>query len=228
MAGWGEFALAMAVFLGSHALTARPGLKAPLVARLGQAGFGLAYSLLSLALLGWVIVAAGRAPSVALWLPAPWQAGLALAMMLAACLLAAHAIAGVNPLSFGSRAAPFDPAQPGVAGVSRHPVLLALALWAFAHLIANGDLAHLLLFAPLGLFALIGMTAIDRRKRRTLANWPVLARNTSLLPLASLVTGRWRPGLPPLVPTLAGLAAWALLIWLHPAVIGADPLVWWR
>lgn len=224
MEGWGNFALSMAVFIGSHALTARPGVKAPLVARLGRAGFGLAYSALSVALLVWVIAAAGRAPYVPLWDPAPWQAWLALALMLAACLLVAGAITGRNPLSFGSRTAPFDPARPGIAGVARHPVLLALALWALAHAIANGDLAHQLLFVPMALFALAGMAAIDRRKRREMPEWENLAYRTSLLPLAALLTGRWRPGPPPLWPVLAGVAAWALLVWLHPWVIGVDPL----
>ena len=226
MGGWTNFALAMAVFVGSHALTARPGLKAPLVALLGRAGFGLAYSVLSLALLTWVIVAAGRAPFVPLWAPAPWQAWLALALMLAACQLAAHAVAGVNPFSFGSRAAPFDPERPGIAGVTRHPVLWALALWALAHLLANGDLAHLMLFAPMTLFALAGMPAIDRRKRRQMADWPRLARNTSLLPFAALARRRHPLAAPATGPTLAGLAVWIALILLHPPVIGVDPLAW--
>ncbi len=226
MAGWMNFALAMAVFVGSHALTARPGLKAPLVALLGRAGFGLAYSVLSLALLTWVIVAAGRAPFVPLWAPAPWQAWLALALMLAACQLVAHAVVGVNPFSFGSRAAPFDPERPGIAGVTRHPVLWALALWALAHLLANGDLAHLLLFAPMALFALAGMPAIDRRKQRQMADWPRLARNTSLVPFAALARQRRPLAAPAMGPTLAGLAAWVALILLHPPVIGVDPLAW--
>lgn len=226
MGGWMNFALAMAVFVGSHALTARPGLKAPLVALLGRAGFGLAYSVLSLALLTWVIVAAGRAPFVPLWAPAPWQAWLALALMLAACQLVAHAVVGVNPFSFGSRAAPFDPERPGIAGVTRHPVLWALALWALAHLLANGDLAHLLLFAPMVLFALAGMPAIDRRKQRQMADWPRLARNTSLVPFAALAHQRRPLAAPAMGPTLAGLAAWVALILLHPPVIGVDPLAW--
>ena len=175
-------------------------------------------------LLTWIIIAAGRAPYVPLWDFAPWQAWSALALMLAASLLAAHALAGVNPLSFGSRMTPFDPAHPGIAGVARHPVLWALALWAIAHLVANGDVAHVLLFAPMALFALLGMAMIDRRKRRTMPDWAALARNTALVPLAPLFTGRWHPGSPPLWPTLAGLGAWALLIWLHPMVIGPDPL----
>ncbi|HPD93627.1 MAG: NnrU family protein [Rhodobacter sp.] len=224
MAEWSEFAGAMLVFIGSHALTARPAWKSALVARLGHAGFGLLYSALSIGLLAWVIVAAGRAPFVPLWPPGRWQVWLALGLMLAASLLGAGALGGVNPLSFGSRGAPFDPEHPGIAGIHRHPLLLALALWALAHLIANGDLAHVLLFGPMGVFALLGMAAIDRRKRRTLPDWHRLARNTSLIPLAPLLTGRWRPGRFALPEAVAGVLVWALLLWLHPMVIGPDPL----
>lgn len=227
MQDWGGFALAMAVFLGAHALPVQPRLKAPVVALLGRAGFGAAYSLLSTGLLIWVIVAAGHAPYVALWYPAVWQNHLALMLMLVACLLVAYAIAGRNPFSFGSRAAPFDPEAPGIAGVSRHPVLLALALWGFAHLIANGDLAHVLLFGVMGGFALLGMPMIDRRKRRDWGpqDWQTKAQRTSLIPLSALITGRWRPrSWPALKPGLIGVAVWAALLALHPLVIGVTPL----
>jgi uncharacterized membrane protein len=226
MTPWLPFALSMTVFLLAHAIPTRPRVKAALVARLGAAGFGIGYSLLSTGLLVWVIVAAGRAPYLPLWGFGPTQAVLALVLMLLACLLTGYAIAGRNPLSFGSRAAPFDPGRPGIAGVSRHPVLLALALWAVAHLIANGDLAHVVLFGVMGVFALAGMPLIDRRKRRQMgADWTRLAAATSGVPLAALVSGRWHPrGAPPLAPGLAGLAVWGALLVLHAPVIGVDPL----
>jgi uncharacterized membrane protein len=227
MQGWLEFAAAMVVFLGAHAIPVRPRLKAPLVALLGRAGFGIAYSALSIGLLTWLIVAAGRAPYLPLWGFAPWQSHAALTLMLAACLLAAYAIAGVNPLSFGSRGAPFNPARPGIAGVSRHPVLLALALWGAAHLLANGDLAHVILFGTMTGFALLGMPLIDRRKRRDMGpdNWREQTRATSLVPFAALLAGRWRPGAgPSWRPALVAVAVWAVLIALHPEVIGVDPL----
>jgi len=226
MQGWGGFALAVAVFLGAHVIPVRPGIKGPLVAMLGRAGFGVAYSVLSTALLIWVIVAAGRAPYVALWSPAVWQNHLALLMMLAASLLTAYAIAGRNPFSFGSRADPFDPERPGIAGVSRHPVLLALALWGCAHLIANGDMAHVLLFGMMGGFAVLGMAIIDRRKRREwgVEVWQARARRTSLIPLSALFTGRWRPTWPAVLPGVIGGGVWAALIWAHPYVIGVNPL----
>jgi len=227
MQDWTGFALAMAVFLAAHAIPVQPRLKGPLVAVLGRTGFGLAYSALSIALLIWVIVAAGRAPWVPLWYAAPWQTYAAVVLMAVASVLTAYAIAGINPFSFGSRAAPFDPAHPGIAGVSRHPVLLALALWAFAHLLANGAVAHVILFGVMGVFALLGMAMIDRRKRRDWGAqaWQTRAQNTSLIPFSALITGRWRPrGRPAVVPGILGLVVWAALLVLHPMVIGVAPL----
>ncbi len=45
----------------------------------------------------------------------------------------------------------------------RHPQLSAVALWAFAHLLANGDSRSLLLFGTLGIWAVIEMVMINRR-----------------------------------------------------------------
>jgi len=228
MQDWAGFTLAMVVFLAAHALPVQPRLKGPIVARLGRAGFGMAYSMLSIGLLVWVIVAARRAPWVPLWASADWQVYAALVLMLAACLLTAYAIAGRNPLSFGSRAAPFDPDRPGIAGVSRHPVLLALALWSLAHLLVNGDTAHVVLFGTMGGFAVLGMWLIDRRKRRDWGAqvWQAQAARTSVLPLSALLSGRWLPQeRPGIWPGVAGLIVWTGLLLLHPAVIGADPLL---
>ncbi len=59
LADWAEFAVALGLFLGSHRIPAIAGLKGRLVSALGPAGYGLAFSALSLGLLVWVIAAAG-------------------------------------------------------------------------------------------------------------------------------------------------------------------------
>lgn len=79
--GWPEFAAALGVFLVSHAVPVRPPVKPWLVGLLGQRGFTLGYSLLSLAVLAWLIAAAGRAPFVMLWAWKPWHNHLVLAVM---------------------------------------------------------------------------------------------------------------------------------------------------
>ncbi|EEW26057.1 NnrUfamily protein [Rhodobacter ferrooxidans] len=227
MQDWGGFALAIAAFFASHAVPVRPAVKAWLVARLGRSGFGMAYGLLSLVMLAWVIQAAWAAPFVVLWDQAIWQRWLVNAVMLAAVLLAAFAIGAVNPFSFGGRSSGFDPERPGIAGVSRHPLLLVLLLWAAAHLLVNGDLAHVLVFAPFAAFAALGMRAIDARNRRIWgdAEWDRLAARTSGWPFAALLGGRWKPQSGPGLLRLAiGLAVWGGLIWLHPLVIGMPPL----
>lgn len=194
-----------------------------------KAGGLTLYALVSLVALGWLIAAAGRAPYVELWPPARWRLLPPPLAMLPACLLVALALGAPNPLSFGgARPERFDPERPGVVGIARHPLLWALVLWAVAHLFANGDLAHALLFGPLGLLALVGMVLLDRRRRRALgiAAWQRLAARCSGLPFAARLAGRWRPqpGELDRARLLAGIAAYLALLALHEPVLGVSPL----
>jgi len=216
--GWTEFATAFVVFFVSHSLPVRPPLRPALQAALGPRGFTLAYSALSLAVLAWLIGAAGRAPYVPLWDWAPWQVYVPLLTMLPVCLILALAIARPNPFSFGgARNGRFDPARPRIVRLHRHPLLLALALWAAAHAVPNGDLAHVMLFGTFAAFALLGMRLIDRRQQREIGpKWQELQAATVHAPF-------WRPVAP--VSRLAiGATLFAGLIWLHRLVIGVSPL----
>ncbi|PPQ29670.1 NnrU family protein [Rhodopila globiformis] len=229
MGEWAEFAIAFGAFLLSHAIPARPAVRARLRAILGEGGFLAAYSLVSVILLGWLIAAAGRAPYVALWDFAPWQMWVPNLLMPLACILVAFGAAAPNPLSFGGRAVErFDARHPGIAGVSRHPLLLGLLLWAAGHIVPNGDLAHVILFGTFAAFSLAGMRMIDRRRQRTIGRsaWDALAARTSLWPGEALFDGRWRPSLRRLDPVRLGIAGvlWAALLSLHAPVIGVSPL----
>lgn len=225
---WAEFAAAYGVFLLSHALPARPAVRRKLAATLGERGYLVAYGAVSVAALTWLIAASGRAPYVPLWSGAAWQPWLANLAMPPACLLIAFAVGAPNPLSFGGQGAGFAPRHPGVAGLARHPLLVALAIWAGVHTLANGDLAHVLLFGGFAGFALLGMRALDRRRRRQLgdAEWARLAACTSNWPLAALFTGRWRPrpARPDAMRLVLGLLLWLALLALHPVIIGVSPL----
>ncbi len=59
--GWLEMTAAFALFLASHSLAARRAIRAHLVRALGEAGYLVLYSLVSLLALAWLVVAAGRA-----------------------------------------------------------------------------------------------------------------------------------------------------------------------
>jgi uncharacterized membrane protein len=225
--GWSDFLAALAAFFVSHAIFARPATRAAGVAALGERGFLIGYSLLSTALFAWAIVAAGRAPYVALWAPAPWQAWAPFLAMPLATALAALGVGAPNPLSFGgAHAERFDPERPGVAGLARHPILWAMALWAGAHLVPNGDLAHVILFGGSLGFAVLGMRALDARLKRRLGarEWARLARLSSTYPLQAWLDGR-RPAYGPFPARrlIAAAATLAALLGAHHAVIGVSP-----
>jgi len=229
LTGWTEFIAAFAVFLLSHAIPARPAVRAALVHKLGERGFLIGYSVESLAVLTWLIVATERAPFVELWPFERWQMWVPNLALPLACQFAAFGVGAANPLSFGGDPRKrFDPGQPGVVGLVRHPLLWAIGLWAGAHVVPNGDLAHVLLFGFFALIALLGMAIIDRRKRRQLGveRWTALAAHTSFWPFAALLTGRFRPYSWRISPLRfgIGLAAWLALLLLHPYVIGVSPL----
>jgi uncharacterized membrane protein len=221
-----EFSAALAAFLAAHSLPAMPGTKARLVAALGQRGYTLAYSALSLLLLVWVIAAARRAPYIPLWEPALWQWWFAIALTPFAFLLLILGAAQPNPLSVSFRRGE----KPGaIVAVTRHPVLWGFTLWAVAHVPANGDLVSLVLFGGMALFSLLGMRIVDRRARRRLGEerWRALVQAASAIPFAALVAGRAR--FAPNGATLAlAVLALALYAWFlldgHARLIGLDPL----
>lgn len=227
LGGWGEFATALVLFFVSHALPVRPAFRLVLTGLFGERAFTLGYSLVSVAVLALLIFAAGRAPYVELWQPARWQSWAPNLAMPVVCLLLAFGMAVPNPLSFGgTRPERFNPDQPGIVGVARHPLLLALALWAGAHVVPNGDVAHVVLFGLFAGFAMAGMATVDRRKRRLMgdAEWTRLAARTSLWPFAALLQGRLRPSFElSQLRLLIALALYAALLSLHSPVIGVAP-----
>lgn len=223
---WAELILAMVLFLASHRLPALFGMKARILAAVGMRGYLVGFSIASLALLWWVIVAAGRAPFVPLWDQQVWHRWAVNIVMPLAAALASFGTGAANPFAFEGRAAGFDPDRPGIAGLTRQPLLWALAMWAGVHLLANGDLAHVILFAPLLVLALLGMPMMERRRRGVMgaAAWDRLAARTGLLPFAALIKGRWRPmGMPSWARLILAILGWAMIWHLHPLAIGVWP-----
>ncbi|MFV0623662.1 NnrU family protein [Sphingomonas sp. ac-8] len=224
-----EFFAALALFLLSHSIPARPATRARLVGAVGLRGYLIGYSILSLGLLAWLIGAATRAPFVPLWDLTLEQYYVPVVLMLPAFLLFVGGAIAANPLSIRFRGARFDPKRPGIVAITRHPILWGFVLWAASHVVPNGDLVSVILFGGFALFALLAMPLIDRRKRRALGpEWSVLAARTSRLPFAALLAGRtrlrWRRG--DLLATLAlGCGLYAAMLWLHPLLIGPDPTI---
>ena len=220
-----EFFAALALFLLSHAIPSRPALRQRLAATLGERTYQLLYSILSLALLVWLISAAARAPYVPLWDLTIGQYWVPITVMLPAFILFAGGAIVPNPLSINFSRRRFDPERAGIVTVTRHPVLWGFALWAFAHVVPNGDLVSLIMFGGFGLFALAGMALVDRRKKRQLgADWGLLARRTSVIPFAPSPERRlpWdRRGLT--IAVVVGALLYVALLHLHPLLFGPNP-----
>lgn len=223
---WIELALAMGLFMVSHRLPAAFGLKARIIGVLGARGYTVAFSVFSLALLWWLILAAGRAPFLPLWDQAVWHRWAVNLAMPVAIALGCLGVAAPNPFAFEGRSTGFDPDHPGIAGVTRQPLLWALGLWAGAHMLANGDVAHVILFGPFLILAFAGMPIVEARRRRAMgaADWARLTARTGLWPFAALVTGRWRPTVTlPWLRLALALGIWAGFWNLHAPLIGVWP-----
>ncbi|MEC7761882.1 MAG: NnrU family protein [Pseudomonadota bacterium] len=227
MTGWTEYTLALALFVASHFLPRLGDLRGRLIARIGRRAYFAGYGLLSLALLVWVIAAAGRAPFVELWPQTGWTRWVPNLAMPVALILAAAGPGLRQPFTLGGkRGVPLDPADPGLAALSRHPLFVALALWALAHMVPNGDLAHVILF---GLFAALALAAIpifDARARQSLGpDAPAFFATTAILSLRPLARPTWcRANARSLaIRTAIAIALWLTLYALHGPVIGVPP-----
>ncbi|GEM_PF-1893511 len=206
--------LAMTVFVLSHLLIARTGLRATLIRSVGESTYLVGYSLLSMLLLAWVIAPLLAADRIALWFTPTWAYPFAAVITLLAFLLMGIGAMSPNPFSVGFRKVAFDPARPGIVGWIRHPLLWGLTFWGIAHIPANGDWPSAVLFIGTAVFGVLGIRALDRRKRKKLGEeqWRQLSRGSSHL------DGNALGGL------LLGLALWGVFLFTHPLLFRADPL----
>jgi len=118
-----------------------------------------------------------------------------------------HAAALLNLFAFVLLAAAYVPGNAIKARV-HHPMVAGVKLWAVAHLIANGNLGHLVLFGSFLVWAVLDFIAARKRDRR---NPPVTRPVTKLS--ATLTT------------VVVGVVGWLLFaFWLHGLLIGVKPL----
>jgi uncharacterized membrane protein len=226
------FAWSLAAFVLLHVGVAATGLRAALVARIGEGPYRAVFSLASLALLVWLIMAYGdmRADpfdplNEAMWLPPDWLRWPAYALIVVGLTLAFAGLLTPGPTLAGYEKKGLSQAEParGVLRITRHPFLWGVALWAAGHLLVNGERFAVMLFGALGLMVVLGARSIDRKGReRDPVGWARFEDVTSNAPFAAIAQGRntlalgeigWR--------ALAGLAI-ALLIGLaHERLFGA-------
>jgi uncharacterized membrane protein len=217
--------LAAVAFVGGHFVLSGSRLRDRLVARLGENRFRAGFAVLALVTLILLIRAYGAAPYVWLWGNPDWARWLAVAGMPVALILVVGGLTPSNPTAAGAKADRFDPTHMGMLAVTRHPMMWGIGLFAILHLLANGDVASLILFGAVGGLALGGTLAIDAKtRRRAPALWDRLSTVTSNLPVAALAAGRARLSVRRLIlPAVIGIALWGLLGHLHEWLFGVTP-----
>ena len=214
------------VFLAVHLFPGTP-LRNRAVKALGEQSYRGVFSLVSVAVLGWLIWAYAEAPTEDLWPQPDWSRTLPLIVMPFACILLVCSLTTRNPSMAGmERAVSAGFAVSGILTITRHPMLWSFALWSLVHLPPNGDRASLWLFGSLALLALAGMHILDRRKGDEIGGaWGPILMRTSAIPFLAVIQGRtkidwrgigwWRPA--------AGIFLYALILGGHRQVFGVTP-----
>lgn len=185
--------IGLLIFLGVHSvrIVADP-WRSQMRARMGEQGWKKVYSVIALAgfaLLVWGYGLARQAP-VVLWVPPVGTRHLAALLTLVAFIFLAAANVPNN----------------GIKAKVHHPMLIGVKIWALAHLLANGNLADVLLFGSFLVWAIMDFKSARQRDR---------VAGTAYPPGNSKGTA---------MAVIGGVVVWAVFaFWLHGLLIGVRP-----
>jgi len=147
--------IGLLILIGIHLLPSVPVKRQQLINRLGETGYQLLFSVI--ALIGLIILIMGKAQAqlIPLWQPPAWGADVALFMM---------------PLAFILLVAAYIPSH--IKRLTPHPLLWGVILWALVHLLTNGDLASIILFASFAVFSVFDIFSANKRgAQRSIAHY---------------------------------------------------------
>lgn len=184
--------LGLLLFLGAHSISiVNDPWRNRMQARLGEIGWKGAYSLISIA--GFVLIvhgyAAARLDPVVLYTPPTALRHVAMLLLVP-----------VFPLLLST----YLPGR--IKAAVKHPMLVATKLWAFAHLLSNGNLADVVLFGGFLAWAVADRISLKRRNPRPLHTAPAGKAND-------------------MIAVVGGLALYVgFVMWLHMWLIGVSPI----
>ena len=179
--------IGIVVFLGIHLLPTCQGARERLIEKLGENGYKAFFSVASI--LGFILLVYGfaTAPIILIWTPPIWMRHLAMLLMLPAFIFLVAA---------------YVPGR--IKAAVKHPMLAAIKTWALAHLLANGDLAGIILFGSFLAYAVYDRIALKHRQPTELIETP----------------GRGSPR-NDFIAVVLGIALYVVFVlWLHPLLIG--------
>ncbi len=182
--------LGLIFFLGVHSVRmVADDWRTQTRARIGELPWKGLYSVVSLVGLGLIVWGFGlaRQQPVQLWSPP-------VAMRHAASLL--------TLISFVLLAAAYVPGNSIKARI-HHPMVLGVQVWAIAHLLANGNIGHVVLFGAFLVWATVSFIAARRRDRVAGTQYPHGTAGATGITVA------------------VGVGMWiAMALWLHGLLIG--------
>jgi uncharacterized membrane protein len=141
--------LGLVIFLGAHVFVTRRDERAALIARLGEWPYRGLFSLVSIVGIGLIAYgfaqyrASGLIP---VWSPPLWARHIVIVLMWPASIMIAAAYIPGN-----------------IKKTLKHPFLVAVKTWAFAHLCANGDLGGIILFGSFLAWAVYDRISLKHR-----------------------------------------------------------------
>ncbi len=144
------------------------GLRDTLQQRLGLGRYKILFSLGIVISLIMIVEGKASAPWVQLWVPPYNLRSLTHLLMISATILF---VAGNLPRSY-------------IHEMVTHPMLVSVIVWGTAHLLSNGDLASMLIFGSLPIWAVVKIVSLERTlrmqgsplpKRRPALQWDAAA-----------------------------------------------------
>ena len=187
------FIVGLVIFFGVHSISiVAPQFRDGVSRRWGDGAWKGLYSVVAAVGLALLIYGFGLArveDPVVLYTPPVWTRHVTLLLMVP-----------VMPLLFAA----YLPGR--IKAALKHPMLVAVKLWAFAHLLANGMLVDVLLFGSFLAWAVVDRISLKRRPPQT---------------LRTAAPSRWND----VIAAILGLAMYVWLIaWLHVRIAGVSPL----
>jgi uncharacterized membrane protein len=159
--------IGLVVFIGSHVFVTRREARAALIARIGEVPYKVAFSVV--ALVGLVLIVWGfahyRAEGwIQVWVPPTWMRHVTVALVWPATIFVTAA---------------YIPGD--IKRTLKHPMLVGVKLWAFAHLLSNGDLGGIILFAAILAWAVYDRITLKRRTDPGAPPIPVRGRRNDII-----------------------------------------------
>ena len=199
------------LFLGAHSVRIwADGWRNQTIEAYGEKAFKGVYALVSI--LGFYLLVVGygeaRLQTVALWNPPIFTKHISMLLMLFSSILLVATYIPRN--HFKMRLG--------------HPMVLSVKVWALSHLLANGNLADLVLFGSFLIWAVLNFRSARARDRALLLNL-----NDAEDPAAEPLTESESTNQPKLLSTImtlvGGMAIWALITFvLHAKIVGVSPM----